>query len=494
MPEPALTSPATDSAVLTRRAAQGAFALGIRQVAVQGLNLAGGILLARFLSPGEFGIYAVILFLLAFLIAFGDVGLGASLIRQVQEPTLEDYRAIFTVQQIFVFAAVAGFWLASPWIAEAYDRPPGDAWVFRILALSLVLTSLQTVAAIRLERHLAFEKLAVVEVAQALVFNGLAVGLAWNGFGAMSFALALLARSAVGAVLTNLISPWPVGWRWDWERVRAHLRFGLPYQGISFVSLLKDSITPVLIGLLLGAREVGYVNWAGMVAVYPVLALMVLQRVYLPAFSRMQAHPQELRRFIETVLRATNTLVAPLAVLTLVLIEPATRVIFGEKWLPALPYFYLLWVGNLFVPTATPLMGLLNALGYSSVAFRFAVVWMLGTWLIGAPLILLFGAIGFAVANVLVQFSNLLLYRAAQSRSSFRVLGPTLPAWGAAAAAGSVVFLLARSAPPDGLLGLASHALVGVLLYLGFLVVLDREGAARAWSWFRSDAWRLASR
>lgn len=480
-------------APLAGKAVRGAAALGLRQVLVHGMNLAGGVLLANLLSPGEFGVFAIVTFLLGFLLSFGDVGLGASLIRQPGEPDEADYRAVFTVQQLLVGVALAVFWPLAPAIAGAYGRPPSDAWLFRLLALALLLTSFQTIPSVRLERQLEFGKLARVEVAQALVFNALAIGLAWAGWGALSFGYALLGRALTGAVLATLVSPWRIGWRWDAERIRSHLRFGVPYQGISLVSLLKDSLNPVLIGLLLGATQVGYVNWAMMVAAYPVLVLMALQRVYLPTFSRMRDAAGDLAVVVERVVRATNMMVAPLAVLTLVLAAPATPLVFGEKWLPALPFFYLFWAANLFVPTATPLMGLLNALGHSGTAFRFALLWMAGTWAVGAPLVVRFGAVGFAVANLVVQLSNFLLYRAAQRRVSFRLLPSVLPAWIAAGTAGVAAFALVRLLPEPSLAALAAVAAAGLVVYLVSLVALDPAGAGRVRDWLRSGAWRPVS-
>jgi O-antigen/teichoic acid export membrane protein len=486
-PEAGGAAPAVEHASeVTRRTARAGAALAARQVLVQGSNVLGGILLANLLTPAEFGIYGVFVFFLTFLIAFGDVGLGASLVRQPAEPSTEDMRSVFTVQQALVAVAVAGAWLAAPAIAAWYERPPGEAWLFRLAALSLLFTSLQSIAAIRLERRLAFDRLAVAEVAQALAFNGIAVVLAWRGAGALGVAVALLARSVVGAVLTNLISPWPLGWRWDWPRVRAHLRFGLPYQGGNFVSLAKDSITPLLVGALLGAAEVGYVNWAQMVAAYPVLLLMILQRLYLPAFSRMQHHPEALGPFVERILRTTHSLCAPLAVLSLALAVPGTRLLFGDKWLAALPVFYLCWVANLFVPTAGPLAALLNALGHSGLVFRFAVLWAVGTWALGGPAIVWLGTLGYGVANVGVQLTNLLLFRAVRRRVRFRVLPAMLPPWGAALVAGAAVAAAAAAWPPSSIPALAAYAAAGLLLYAPGLALLAPGDARRAGAWLRT--------
>jgi O-antigen/teichoic acid export membrane protein len=463
------------------KAIRGAAALGIRQVLVQGLNALAGVVLARSLSPSEFGLYGIMAFVLTFLVAFGDVGLGASLIRDAEEPADEDYRAVFTAQQLLVVVVVVVAWLVSPQLARAYHLPPHQAILFRLVACSLFLTSFQVIPSVRLERHLAFQKLAAVEVTQAIVYSGVTISAAFAGLGPLSFALGLLSRSLAGAVIINWVSPWRIGWHWDLIRIRKHLRFGIPYQGIAFTSLLKDSITPVLVGFALGTSEVGYINWAQMVAAYPVAALMVLPRVYLPAFARLQLHREALSQFVEQVLRATNALVAPVAILTLVSIEPLTRHVFGQKWLVALPLYYLLWAANLFVPTATPLLALLNALGHSRTAFKFALIWMLGTWVVGGPLILMFGRIGYGIANLSIMFTNLLLYRAAQARLSFRILPSIIPVWCVASVIGFAAFLTIHFRPPRGVVGVGIYFVLGFGTYALCLLGLYRSEVQRVW-------------
>ncbi len=454
---------------------QGALALGVRQIAVQVVNLAGGILLARLLTPAQFGVFGIVTFVLSFLGTLGDVGLGASLVRDAHEPDDRDYRVVFTAQQLLVSAVVLVLWVAAPFVAEAYHMPPNARWLFRGVGLSLFASSFQTVPAIRLERHLAFDRLAIVEVTQTLVYNGLAVGLAWSGFGAASFVLAILARSIAGAVVVQFVSRWRFGWEWDYSNVKRHLAFGLPYQGIGVVSLIKDSITPILVGVLAGTAVVGYINWAQMVAAYAVMALMIFQRIYLPMFARLQSEPKALGAVVERVVWATNAISAPLAVLTLVLFDPFTTIVFGAKWLAARNLFRLLWVANLFVPTSTPLLGLLSALGYSRTSFLFAVIWMLGTWVVGAPLIFMYGGIGFAIANVVVQFSNIALTYVAKSKVPFSVLKTIARAWAVAAAVGTATYFVERRFPVEHLPSLVAYILGGVALYLGGLLVVDGQ-------------------
>lgn len=463
------------SSRVTRHFAKSAVSLGVRQVFVQGSNLLGSLLLARMLSPTEFGLYAVAIFWLSFLSTFGGTGFAANLIRQPSEPTLADYRSVFSIQLVIVFGLAGTLWVAAPSLAAMYRLSMDGIWLFRLIALSLFTTAFIVIPQVQLERNLDFSKLARVEVAQAITFNVAAVYLAWRGLGVLSFGIAMLLRAFVGGILANWIKPWAMRWHWDLARAKPHLAFALPFQGAQFISVIKDSISPIFIGLLLGAGAVGYVNWAGMVAAYSLLALMVLQRIYLPAFARLQYQPSALGAFVERILLITNATTAPLAVLTLVLIGPVTHLLFGDKWLPALPLFYLLWAANIFVPSATPLYSLLNATGHARKALGFSILWMVGTWLIGVPSIFAFGIIGFAIANLLVQFSNFWLYQVAKSVAKFRMATNIFPVWVMAIIMGISVFIMTKLWVPDDYLRLIICLVTGLSIYLAMVYLFYKK-------------------
>jgi O-antigen/teichoic acid export membrane protein len=475
------TSPNSDAhASLLRQALKSVVALGARQALVQIANLIGGIALVRLLLPKDYGVYAVVSIVLSFATTLGDVGLGASLIRDPEQPSEHDYRVVFGAQQALIACGMLGLWIAAPYIAAAYDLGHDDRWLFRAVGLSLLLTGFQTVPSIRLERNLAFDRLSIVEVSQALVFNVVAVGCAWAGLGAQTFAYAIVARALTGALVIQLVSPWKLGIHWDWPLLKRHLSFGLPYQGIGAVSLIKDSISPLLLGLTAGTAAVGHVAWAGMFAAYPVMIMMILQRLYLPTFARFQQDRAMLGAVVERVIWATNATAAPLAVLTLVLFEPLTVLLFGEQWLGAHNLFLFLWSANVFVPTVTPLLGLMNALGHSRTALTFAVIWMVGTWLFGVPLILQFGEIGYGIANVLVQLTNLALFRVAKRHVPFAILKTVTPAWLVAIGVGGVVYAVQRVWPVQNHIMLVLYLLVGAGLYAASVHTFNRRAFTQA--------------
>ncbi len=465
-----------DSRVIATRAAKGAVALGWRQFGVHGLNVAGSIILARLLSPSDFGIYAIVMFLIQFLGSFGGTGLACNLIRLPNEPTEDEYSAVFAFQQLVLVVLVAGLWFASPYVVEMYGLKSHYVWLFRMTAISLFITSFMVIPQVRLEREINFAKLAVVEVWQAVVFNAVAVGLAWVGWGGMSFSAALIARSSTGVLAVHVAEPWRPRWRWDWQRAKPHLSFGFFYQSSQVVSLIKDAVSPILVGIVVGTIAVGYISWASMLSSYPVVMMMVLQRVYVPAFSRLQHDRTQLAKFVGKVLLATNSIAAPAAVLTLVLVHPITTLVFGAKWAVAIPMFYLFWSANLFIPSSLPILGLLNAMGKSRLCFGFTVLWAALNWALGVPLVLWLGPIGLAWAAVGVQLSNFALFAVARRQLGFGLLRPMLSPWLMAVLVGCGVFAFERVHPVGSIAMLVGCLAAGMSLYsLGMFAKYGRE-------------------
>ncbi len=465
--------------LLAQKTFTGLTTLGAKEVIVGIVSVIGSTLLARLLSPAAFGLFAILTFAVGFLSAFGNVGIGASLIAMPTVPTLKEYRAVFTIEQLMGLGVVVVMWILSPVLASAYHLADGSVWMFRAVSGSMWLSSFRTVSAIQLERKLEIRDIARVEMVGVVAYYGSAVALAWSGFGAWSFVWAILIRTTLTSVLSFAISPWLLGWgglnRAFWSR---HIRFGAMYQASSVVSLFKDSFTPIIVGIILGTQAVGYVKWASTLAVYSLIVLMGLNRIYFPALSRLKAFPAELRVFIEKVVWGTNSVVAPIAVWLVLFVRPVTEIIYGTKWKPAIPLFYLFWGANILVPTATPIFSLFNAMGQTRRTLMFAIIWAVGEWGLGLPLILLYGPIGIAIANLVVQGSNLILIRMGGNLVQSQLLLKAWPPWGLSLIVGLLIEPMVLWHPIQSLLQLFFYGCGWLLLYAGLWFGLYRKDLA----------------
>ena len=480
----------SEGAGVLRRGARGAFALAVRQLLVQGLSLVGAVVLARVLTPAEFGVYGITVFLMHFLVVFGDAGLAAGLVRESEEPDERDWRAVFTFQQVLVVGvsivgAVVGPWMAVTIASETDLRPLVPATL-----AALVLASFQTVPIARLERRLDFGALAIVEVAQSVAFNVVAIACALAGLGTVTMAAALVARAAVGAVAVRFVAPLPLGWAWDWSRVKPRLGFGMSFQGASLLTLLRDAMLPVYVGALLGEAVVGGLFWARMLAAYPLIVVYMLQRLLLPLFARLQGHRGELRRAVELSLFAVAVLVVPAQTTIWALQEPLTRLVFGEQWLASLPVYRVFWFAVVLEPQLVVALALMNALGRADRTLRFFAWITVGTWVAGVPLLVLFGPTGYAMASLCMVGVKWSLVREADAASSVDSLRVVAPAWGAGLVSALVTMMLARIVEPTGLVALAALATAALVAYAAALAAFAPVRTRQALAWVRSEVGR----
>jgi O-antigen/teichoic acid export membrane protein len=321
-----------------QRARRGIKLLMGRQVFVQILTLAAGIVLARALDPTEFGLYAIASFLVGAFALFGDFGLASSLVQRKEQITELDLRVGFSLQQITTTVVVILLLIAAPWLASLYPKaPPGTDWLVRALAFSLYLTSWRSMSVLQLERVLRYDRLAWIEVIEVLAFQTVAILMALNDFGVWSFVVAALVRGLVGAILAFAAAPWHVRFAFDRAAARRILHFGAPFQIQSVANQLGSWITPLFVGTLIGPGAVGYLTWASSNGRKPLMLVDNVMRVAFPHLARIQEDSAEvertLTRYLTYLLCAAGLWFSLLATAG----PSVVTVLYTDKWSAAVP-------------------------------------------------------------------------------------------------------------------------------------------------------------
>ena len=404
---PDYIEPELEVSEISRRAVSGVMVLTLRKFALRAISYLGGIFLARLLAPEIFGIFAIISFVINFFAFFSDVGLGAALIQKKDELTKKDLAVTFTLQQILVVAVVLLIYLSAPFFSLKYHLGQQGIWLIRIFSLSLFLTSLKTIPSILLERKLKFTRLIWPEVVEVVSFQILAVGLAWLGWGVWSFIIGLLVRSLLGVIVLYLISPWRPNFAWDSLIARRLVSFGLPFQLNGFIATIKDAVMPVFVGAVSGAAAVGYLNWALTFSKLPILFMSDIFRVTFPTYSRIQHDTAMLKKAIESTIRFTNLFLFPTVFLLAATAKPIVTIIFTDKWLPALPAFYIHLGGILVVGITNTFMDSLWALGKTKIAVKLLIIFTIVNWAASVPLVYRFGFVGAMIGSVIVLYVSL---------------------------------------------------------------------------------------
>jgi teichuronic acid exporter len=408
-------------AELGRKALLGSVFLILRQGSMNMINFLGNLILARILMPGDFGIYSIVLFVLTFLTLVGDGGLAAALIRKPGDVSDKDLSSVFTFQQMLM-AALSLLFLTATFLLKGVVKNPDVLILFRVSIISYFLVAFRIVPVLILERNLLFGKIALLEVLETLSFQATAVVLALLGKGVWALIIGLLVKNAVTLLVLVFISPWKIKYSLDFNKIKHILPFGLSFQGVNFVNLIKDSFVPMWIGTVLGTASVGLITWAGTIVNYPLVAANIVSRVLFPMFAQLQGDKKRLSAAIELVLRASVLFVFGLSAVIWALALPLTKILYTDKWLPALVLF------NFFIPISListivgPLIAANNAVGRASYNFKFSIAWAVLLWLSALILVPKFGIMGFGIANLIVTLSDFVYFYDASKRFNIAIL------------------------------------------------------------------------
>lgn len=459
-----------------RLALRGIGAMFVRSLGQRTLQMVGNILLARWLAPETIGLYAIVSFIVGIAGFLSDLGLGASLIQRKEDLTEKDLRTAFSLTLVLNLLVVCALVVLADPLVRVYNVEENLLGV-RILSLSILFSTFTAIPSIRLERALQFKKIAVADLAGQIMYVVVALTLAFPYWRQPSFAeshaagavwcfiWATLASRAIHAVLVTGASPWFPRLGFDRGAMRSMFRFGLPYQLNGFVNVLKDNFVPTFIAIVAGAKAVGYVVWAAGLATNALFLMPIVSRVTFPVFSRVQHDHVALRDMIEKSIKWVAATVFPTVLLLVALGRQIVEHVYGPKWAPGLPSFYLLCIPMLNAAYSTVLVSALYGLGRAKVVLRLTIIWAVAGWALGVPATLAFGMNGFAIAMSIVSVLALLsvhemnkIIRVRFARSLMRIF----------ILAGIPAAIIAVVSPPfvHNVYQLAAFALGGFACYL----------------------------
>lgn len=454
------------------RAVKGVVVLTGRTFFLSAISLVATALLTVFLEPSQFGVFWIVSAIVNFLAYFSDIGLAAALIQKKEAPQDADLKTTFTIQQGLVLLILAILFFATPVFAKIYNLSGEARNLLYALGISLLFSSLKTIPSALLERKLEFGKLVIPQVLENLVYNVIAVTLAWKGFGITAFTMAVLARGVVGLVAIYVLQPWVPGIAFSKASLKKLLSFGLPYQANTLLATLKDDGLTAVLGGILGPAGIGLLGWAQKWAYTPLRFFMDhVLKVTFPAFSRMQDEKQELARSVTRSIFFICFLVFPSVVGLLILAPILIKIIPRyEKWAPALIALGLISVNTVFAAVTTQLTNLLNSIGQIKTTFKLMIMWTALTWIFVPFLAIKYGVTGAALGYSLVGASSVVAIYIARRHVGFSLLESVArPA--AASLVMGVALLIARDFLPVNLASVWILILTGLLTY-GFAAFL----------------------
>jgi O-antigen/teichoic acid export membrane protein len=361
---------------------RGVVSLVSRNLVVRGLGLVGNIVLARLLTPDDFGTIALGLTLSQIGIALVSGGVTASIARRQEEPERIDLQAALAFQVGVTLAFVA---LAAP-TGLALG---GAGAVTALMVCSMPIDALRVSTTAVAMRKLDFGLLARAAVVETVAFNAVAIALVAGGMDVWGVAIANIVRAVAGTAL--LLVRGPVGWllpRWDGGRLRRHLSFGAANQATVLVNTGRDQGLNVVVGAVGGLAALGVWNLAYRLLQIVLLVMQAVWQVAFPAIARLLEAGQSGAALMSRGVRLVAIVTGLAAAILGGTAPAAVPVLFGPGW-EAVPALLTLGAASLMVsgPITTLGFSFLWAVGSADAVLKATIVHTL-TWLCVAAALL----------------------------------------------------------------------------------------------------------
>ncbi len=443
-------------------------------------------ILARLLSPEEFGIVGFATLAIAYLAVLKDLGLGAAVIQR-RHDVEESAQTVFVLNLAIGAILTTITILGAPFVASFF-REPLVTPLLRVLSFTFVLESLGSMHVVLMKRNLDFRRKLVPDIGRSLVKGTVAIATAATGFGVWALVWGQLAGVIAAVVLSWVVLPWRPTFRFERRLLRPLARFGVPLLVTDIQYAIWANLDYVVVGRMLGDAALGVYTLAYRLPELLIQSVWrVLAQAIFPVFSRLQDDIEALRRGFLATIRYTQIAIVPLGVGLFVTAEPAVSLLFGDQWADVVPVLQVMALFSLIASIGVNAGDVYKALGRTDVLAKLAIAELfvlIPALTYGAR----FGVIGVAWAHAavaVVDSTVRLLVARVMVGISFRDVGRQLaPSFGAgvvlAAAAASSMRITAD-------LGTLTSLVIGVVsgaaAYSLALWHLDRPAMRRVLGW-----------
>jgi O-antigen/teichoic acid export membrane protein len=474
-----MTTPLTDppepkleSHEIRDLAVRGVAALGLRTLIIRVMGLSANLVLARLLTPHDFGLMAFGLAVVALGAFITDGGLGAALLR-LEQMRRRQLEAVFGAQLLLASGTAM--------VIVAIAAPMGTAGaVAAIMALSLPLDCAKVPGALSCERRLNYTPIVRAEVAEMLVYNIVAVTAVALGAGIWGIAAAVPCRALVGAIVLTQQSGVLVRPRLLWGEARELYRFGMKFQGIGLVSFARDQGLNVATTAIAGFAALGTMSLVQRLTQPIWLVFDGSWRVSFPAMSRLRDAGRDVPAIAVRTLRIAS-MTTGFATVGVASATPAlVPSLFGEKWndvIPVMPIVLAtLLIGGPMLACAS---GFFATIGEPGKTLKAEIAGSIVAFVVALPLLPLLGAVGLATGTFVATLASA-AYLARDLRPHGIRVGSTLARSTAISVlAAAVGWLLADALPPT-LWAAAAGGFAGCLVYSVLVWAFQREPARDA--------------
>ena len=336
----------------------------IERLSVKGLGLIISVILARLLSPTEFGEIAIIMVFINLCQTFVQSGLNTALI-QSKDLKKEDYSTVFYISVAVAALMVAILWICAPWIGIYYQNP-NLVLPLRVYSFSLLFAALNSVQVAKLSREMAFKEIFLCSLISSVLSGALGVTLAFCGAGIWALIVYYFAATIVTCVTMLFATKWIPQLCFSIQRARTLFSYGWKMLASAVLCSLYADIRTLIIGKQFSEADLGYYSRGQQ---FPDILSNTLdvsiQSVMFPALARRQDNTEAVKIMLRKTVTLGCLLIIPVMAGLAVAAKPFITFLLTEKWLPCVPFMQILCIAYASVPLSSSYLVAIKAIGRS---------------------------------------------------------------------------------------------------------------------------------
>jgi len=341
----------------------------IDKLSTQAIQFILGIVLARLLTPEEYGTIGLLLVFIAISKVFIDSGFTKALI-QKQERTQADISTAFLFNVIISIVAYTILWIAAPLVADFYNIEILSL-LLRVLAISLIINALYTVPYTLISITLDFKTISKINLASTIFSGLIAVYLAYNGYGVWALVFQTLINSITTVAMVWIFNSWRPSLIFSKKSFKSLFSYGSNLLVSSLLERAVSDLSSLLIGKYLSTKNLGYYTRGTQFTNFFSSSVgSILDRVLLPGLATVQQDMNELVRYVKQIIKINALITVPLFFGLGILADPIIRVLLTERWIMAVPIMQIFCVARLITLLCGINVNILYIIGRTDLALR----------------------------------------------------------------------------------------------------------------------------
>jgi O-antigen/teichoic acid export membrane protein len=358
---------------LKQKAASGMVWTAVQKYSTMGIQFISGIVLARLLTPYDYGCIGMLAIFMTLAEVFIDGGFGSALI-QKKRPTQEDYSTIFWWNLGMAALLYIVLYFCAPAIARFYNTPLLSS-VLRVQGVVLFIYAFNIVQRNQLKKKLNFKVLSIVSVTTSIISLAVTIIMAYKGFGVW----ALVVQGILSAAIPSIVFWFFIKWRpiltFSWSSFKELFSFGFYMFLTHLINRFGQQFQGLLIGKVYNPSTMGYYSKAqGLEKLASTSISQVMTQVTYPLYAEAQDNKEVMGHMVKRLTMTLSYVTFPLMFILLLCAKPIFVLLYSERWLQSVPYFQVLCIAGLAYCLQSVNLQTISAIGKSKIMFLWTLL------------------------------------------------------------------------------------------------------------------------